>query len=590
MRWLTNWRIVALLLAAVLAIVGIFAGPRLYRSAKAWRAQHFIAEARLAQAKGDLARAAASFRTATMMAPYDSRVIRATTYFRAEQGDPAAFASLKRLVDAGGATPDETLLYARGMIWSGLSDDAKKALSRLPAALTEPQRNRKTVMEIEMAAAQGPLDAAIDLARKSEQEVSGEAGDDLRFLRGRLLLRAAEKGGNPEARQEAAALLDAVGTAPSRSGLEALRLLGNLAVAEKRTDADGALAQRLRDHPLRTADDLLLAASVEILARPADETRIVAALKESRLDASEAEQLAFARWLNRRGAFEDSIAFAGEERIRKDDEWLLIALDALAGLRRWQEVRHTVEEAGKDLLDEPIRYLFMARASMELGDAAAAEQHWLDVHRHARLGKPENLVYVARYAEQIGAHAQAAKAYRRLSERKETALNGFLGYLRCQPRNAPAAELLPIYREFIQQFPNLGEAKNDEAYLSLLCNRDIAQAAASARELYARYPTMLSFITTAALAELRLGNVANAEAIYAKHQIDWTQAPAPFKAVRVASLNAIGRKGEAEDMRKTIQEEALRPEERELMKVGALSKGGASAADRPAISDPARAP
>ena len=143
------------------------------------------------------------------------------------------------------------------------------------------------------------------------------------------------------------------------------------------------------------------------------------------------------------------------------------------------------------------------------------------MHRYARLGKPENLAYVARYAEQIGARAEAAKAYRRLAERKETALSGFLGLLRCQPRNAPAADLLPIYREFIQQFPNLAEVKNDEAYLSLLCHREIEQAAASAGQLYARYPTMLSFISTAALAELRLGNPERADALYSKYQIDW---------------------------------------------------------------------
>ena len=267
-----------------------------------------------------------------MMAPYDSRVIRAVAYFRAEQGDPAAFASLKRLVEAGAATPDEVLLYARGMIWSGQGDDAKKALSQLPGTLTEPQRNRRTILEIELAAAQGPLDAAIDMAREGGRGVSGEAADDLRLLQARLLLRATEGGRKVELKREAIELLEAVGAAPSRSGLEALRLLANLALSEKRAGADSALPQKLRAHPLHTPDDLLLAASVEILGHPADEKRIVGALKESRATASDAEQLAFARWLNRRGGFEDSLAFAGEERTRKNDEWLLVALDALAGM------------------------------------------------------------------------------------------------------------------------------------------------------------------------------------------------------------------------------------------------------------------
>lgn len=592
LRWLTNWRIVALLLVAVLTMVGIFAGPRLYRSAKAWRAQHFLAAAKQAQADGDLARAAAAFRSATMMAPYDPRVIRALTYFRAEQGDPAAFPSLKRLVDAREATSDEVLLYASGMIWSGLIDDAKNALSQLPAILTEPQKNRRAIIEIELAAAQGPLDAAIALARTRGRAASGEASDDLRLLLARLLLRGSDRGSKAEIKNEALELLDAVGTSRTRSGLEALRLRSNLALSEKRPATDSALPQKLRAHPLHTPDDTLLAASVEILARPADEKQIVAALTDSRSTAPDAERLAFARWLNRRGAFDDSLAFAGDERIRKNEQWLLVALDALAARGRWEEVRELVEEAGNGLLDDPIRYLFLARASLELGDTAAAEQHWADVHRYARLGKPENLAYVARYAEQIGARGEAAKAYRRLSERKETALNGFLGWLRCLPVNTPAAELLPIYREFLQQFPHLAEVKNDEAYLSLLCNQAVEPSAASAREMLAKYPTMLSFITTAALGELRLGHPDNAEALYAKHRIDWTTAPAPFKAVRIACLRATARQAEADELRKTIREDSLRPEERELLKPGASLKAPAIEQTPAAVTvpEPVKAP
>ncbi len=572
-RWLTNWRIVLVILAAAVTLVWIFAGPRLYRSAKAWRAQHFLEEAQRAQAAGDGEKALSSLRSATLMAPYDPRVARAMTHFRAKQGDPGAFPSLKQLVDAGQATPDELLVFAKGMLWGGLHDEAKSALSRLPPSLTEPQTNLRSLLEIELAA-QGSLGAAIELARKRAEKVSGEAADDLRLLQARLLLRAAESGGNADAKTEALALLESVGSAATRSGLEALRLRAALALNAK--SAPDALAGELRAHPRHTPDDLLLAASLDLVSRPADEKQIIDALKDARATAPDAEQLAFARWLNRRGAFEDVLAIAGDERIRTKEDWLLVALDALAGLGRWQEVRELVEQAESGVLDEPIRHLFLARASMELGDTAAAEQSWLDVHRHARLGKPENLAYVARYAEQIGAYAEAAKAYRRLSERKETALNGFLGLLRCQPRNAPAAELLPIYQEFLEQFPHLAEVKNDAAYLSLLCNRDIEQSAATAHALRAKYPAMLSFITTAALGELRLGNPAKADALYASQQIDWTDAPAPFKAVRVASLHAAGRETEAEALRETIAAESLRPEERGLLTPGA----GVSRSDR----------
>ena len=67
-----------------------------------------------------------------------------------------------------------------------------------------------------------------------------------------------------------------------------------------------------------------------------------------------------------------------------------------------------------------------------------------------------------------------------------------------------------------------------------------------------------------ALAELRLGDAAEAERLYEGRQIDWDEAPAHLKAIRVAVLQANGGNSEADALRATLDSALLRPEEQEL--------------------------
>jgi hypothetical protein len=199
------------------------------------------------------------------------------------------------------------------------------------------------------------------------------------------------------------------------------------------------------------------------------------------------------------------------------------------------------------------------------GNDTLAEEEWRSVGASLHLEKPETLAYIAGYEEQIGAYERAARTYREIADREATKVNGLVGLIRCQPRDASAKKLIPFYEELEVALPDNQDVACDLAYLRLLAMEDVALAAASAEKLYLAQPNALTRLSTAALARLRTGNATGAMELYRDKEIDWNGAAAPWRAVRYAVLRANHMDREAALIRDSIDPNQLRPQERELI-------------------------
>ena len=262
---------------------------------------------------------------------------------------------------------------------------------------------------------------------------------------------------------------------------------------------------------------------------------------------------------------EESLAFIGRDRALAKTEWLLIYLDALAGLGRWNDVFTMLDANSVSGLSESIRMLFLARAAQKSGDSENAAKNWREMHLSLQYEKPEVVSFVAAYTMRIGENEQAAKVFTVLARRRESALEGYLGIIRCTPKNSPAIDLIPVYNEFLEVFPNLEEARSDRAYLQLLTNQSGFDAAVLARDNLKKSPNSLAAMSIAALALLKDGEPAQADEIYKDKLIAWSTAPEPWKNIRAAVLYANGKKSEADEIASTIRKDQLRPEERALL-------------------------
>lgn len=552
---LADIRVRIVLGIVVLGIIGWMAAPPAYRKAKEWRALQLMEKSEAAAANGKIEDAAILMRQAILMAPGNEEVFRRVRVLNAGLGDPASLNAIANTMMDGKATPEEILVVAEQSLKSGQKTLARTAIDKLGA---HPSA-RKTVVEIKLLDLEGRRPDALALAKNSITGLQPGDADRIRLATAEMML--------VDDPSTSRGILIELSQKNNTEGIAAARILANQQLSKPRTGGltPSKAAEILSAHALATPDDMLLAADLRIAEDPARKRAIIAELKRQRREAPDPDALAFARWLNRRMAYEDTIEFVGRGRAVGSQDWLLIYLDALAGQNNWAEVFNILDAEQVGGLSNSIRLLFLARSAAKSGEPQKAEDAWREMQQGLEFEKPEVVAFVASYAMRVGERDQAIKAYTTLSRRRETALEGYLGLIRCWPSNSPASELLPIYDEFVEAFPNISEAKTDQAYLRLLTNTSNRRTTAEALEAYKKQPNSLATISVAALGLLRTGDFAGADSLYNGKVIAWSTAPAQWKNVRAAVLHALGRNSEADELMQGVDRNALRPEERALL-------------------------
>ena len=224
-----------------------------------------------------------------------------------------------------------------------------------------------------------------------------------------------------------------------------------------------------------------------------------------------------------------------------------------------------------------LRSVFTMRARSELGQAFDKSEAWRDVQILVPTETVSNQLYIAQYAEKTGETRQASLIFQRLLDEtrpgstfkqdlsKEEKFACYSSLIRLAPTTAPATDLLPLFDGLVAHFPEMAEAANDAIYLRLLTGETSGELRNRSRELLAKNPAVLAYRTTAALGELRGGDASAAEKLYEGWQIDWSTAQERFKVIRVAVLEAVGKKEDAQKLRDSIDVKRLRPEEAKLL-------------------------
>jgi hypothetical protein len=544
--------LLALLFTGLLLWVAI---PPAYQQLKVWRAMKFLAQSEVAANEGNISKSIALMRRAILMAPNEEKIFRKVRLYNASLGDATALNSLQQLMLEKQATTEELLTLAEQAIKANNPVIAKAAMGQVQ----EDHSARKTILQMRLLEDEGNLKEALDLAREELPNLTPDDQD-------RLLLATAEMTLRADIKASRAILLQLVDK-NSATGIAALRLLAAQTLVQRGLEflKSDKTADKLLAHPLQTPDDSLIALDLQLLENPAAKPALLAQTMAERSAGPPDDALAFARWLNRRLHYAASVEFIGRERAVAHADWLLLYLDALAGLERWNDIFNLLDAETIIGLSDSIRLLFLARAAEKSGDKEKADQSWREMQLGLAYEKPEVVSFIAAYALRIGEREQAIKAYTSLSHRKETALEGYLGLIRCWPQNTPAAELLPLYQEMTESFPMLTEAKNDQIYLKLLTNDKPATTAAIASEIYNTTPQSLATLSINALGMLKTGKPAEADTLYNNKSISWLSSPPQWRVVRASVLYAIGKKKEADEITRTINKSQLRPEERALL-------------------------
>lgn len=560
-----------LLLRLIVILTAVLLLPPLYRAAKGWRARQLLAKSASVLAVGDAPGAVELMKQAFALAPGDATVLHGVELYNARSGDRSSLEKLLARMRSGASPTEELLGIAELEAAAGLPETTRECLSKLPQKLPPALRLRRSLVEARLLSMDSGPEAAAGFLLKEAATAGKREGGRLRVQAALYMFSE----NSPAASRRAAEILLGVVSGGSDAALPAWRLVAQAALLPESKGGGIVTPAELKELPLRLASlggtkfaDRLLAADLEVHADPSRLKPVAERLGRGIDSAPRAEKLEFARWLNNRGLHGETMALAGAEAPRQDTDWLLVVLDARSQKGEWREIPRMMDSPAGAGIPEAVRHLYLARAAMMTGNGGEAEEEWRHVGGALALEKTETLAYIAGYEEQIGLPEKAARTYREMANRKESAVPGLVGMIRCQAPTASASSLIPMYEELVSAAPSMTEARGDLGYLKLLRERDraeIEQAAAMEELLLTEQPDAMARISAAALGRLRLGNIRGALDLYEGRRIDWEVIPEPWKAVRVAVLSASGDQVAADRLTASIDPSKLRPEERDLL-------------------------
>jgi len=345
-------------------------------------------------------------------------------------------------------------------------------------------------------------------------------------------------------------------------GLEAATFLarqGDLSVEQAHE-----LVQLLESHPASKTFHRLLALDLQVRTEPGRKEQFIEAGFKKYLAGSTEDLAMFCTWLNEKREFATTLRAAPLDRALADRNLLMLRLDALGGLNRWKEVQDVLR---KPQLPLPEAYLeaFRARTATKLNDPAGAAASWRK-SLQAASGSADELAFLAQYAEKNGEYEQAKRAYRALVAAQSNPLAVYLSWSRMTQQHGTTEELRDLLKEMAERWPDEVSFKNDLAYVELLLNRNIESSLRFAAALVDSFPLNLPFRATLALGRLRSNNPAAALDAFRGRDWDWDRALPGNRAIYAAALAAAGKTGDARIQARSLPAEALRPEERELIK------------------------
>ena len=559
-RWIRGWRLAVTLALLALTIGAAFGAKPAYRELKARRALAIVEQAGAAIDRGEAAEASTLLRQAALMAFQDERVSDRLIYQAARAGDMASVDEIGKKMDAGNASAEEILVFGERSLGAGRAAEVTRALEYLPKDLPPAQDIQRTMIQAGLLAAQQQPAQAESVLREALARIIAPESDELRVMLANLLLSGQERTRVDEARQ----LLEQAATGDGSNSLAALRVLA-MSQAGLSPDAQqqlDATIVRLRAHPDCSAEDELFIARLVLSSNPdrKDEAvqNLVARLQERA--AAIDERAAAARWLVGLQAHEAVLELATSDEAAEHAGALMVRLDALSGLNRWDECSELIETNRGVTVPDTLYHLFRARIAGTRNDPSTEEAEKRRLRQVMQFAELPHVLFAARYAETVGWKPEAFAAWRILASDSGAKADALRGQIRNFPPTATAADGVAIANELLSLQPQDPSSRLSAAFFSLLAGQNIETSAATAEEFLAADPESIDIRRVAALARLRTGQAAKGLDILP----DDNNEPR-WQTLHAALLRAAGRPGEADKLAAKVDPKTLTPEERAML-------------------------
>jgi len=556
-RWLRGGRLIVTLIVITILAGALFGAKPAYRELKARRALAIAEQTGAALDQGDFGQASTLFRQASLMAFQDERVATRLNYYAARAGDIPSLTKIGKKLGEGKASTEEALVFGERSLVAGNIDDAAGALAALPSSLPPAEAVRRVVLQAEILQTRNSNEEAKKLVRDSLGALPADQTNSLRLMLAKMLLG---EGGAP-GRDEAEQLIMMAAQDQGADGAWALRLLAESRVGgspEARRSLNEAI-ELLRRHPASLPSDELFIARLLVASDPSRQEEVagslVARLKEHQ--AKVEDRVTAGRWLISLQDYGPALDLIDPAEPPKHMGALMLQLEALTGLGRWEECEAILEANRGGMLPDTLFFLFQARIADLRAEPDRAEAEKRQLRRAMNFDELRYLLFAAGQAESFGWKPEAFAAWRILATGEDVRVEALRGQLRTLPPSSSAADGATIAQELLSLQPDDPTARLTAAYYQLLAGQNTATALG----LVESHHTSRNARRLAALAFLREGKAAKGLDIF-----PGDSGEDRWRALHAALLQAAGRSAEASEAARAINRENLEEGEKDLLR------------------------
>ncbi|MBE0544361.1 MAG: hypothetical protein IH623_23720 [Verrucomicrobia bacterium] len=439
-----RWRLAMLWSFTVtLLIAGLLAARPAYEAFKGWRALQLAAQAEQLIREDRWAQAAEKAQAALLLKPAEPAAMRALARTLSQATNVTALQLWRQLSAAGHATVQDRRTFVELAIRLG---SPHLAIGDLRQLLEDsPHEPVHLWLASQFSAAVGDKAQTVHYATRARLHDPGNRQYQL-FL-------ASLRYDSPEADKQAEARNDvwAIAREDSPLGLEALEFLARR--PELSPEQRRELISRLEKHPLTGISQQLLILEQRILLSPERRGEILAhAVDECDTVSDPAVLNLFAVWLNQQEEFARTLVVLPLNTALQRRELFLPHADALASLGRWEEL-DVILDHYRVPLETVYLEAFRARCATKLGKAPSAAIHWRRALFSAER-KPDQLHWLARYAEKAHEVEHAKKAWRMLIGCLTEVRPAYEALFQLTAKAGDVTELRELLGEMSQRWPD----------------------------------------------------------------------------------------------------------------------------------------
>lgn len=493
----SKWIPATLFATVALILVAVFTTRPIYRHFKTRRAEKLAAQASDLIRAGDLAKAQGPLAAAMALAPDNPEVIRQAARYATRFLIPQSLQYWEMLEATGKATESDLREHIGVALDLQRTDIAGKVLLKLKeTAIGEPESwlllMRHDSQREDLATARVNMRAALNRFPNEPRIVLAAGG---------MMYR------QPESAIEQAqgkSLLWSLAVGTNAVALEAVRALAANPRLERGDKA--VLASLLKKRPNPSISESLLTDDLLWETQPNARTNLILARVESaRSMPAIPDRVQVAEWLSTHGADRDAVALLPLTAARTNLVVLERRLQALANLRRWDEIETELAATEKSNTDPMLRYTFQALTAAQTQRTNDAAAHFNNAIAAAG-GDPRRLLFVALAAERCGRNDSAVRAWNALLDSPTFAVKAGQSMLRLLATMDDLPATARAFQKLLSFDPNNLDLQRDLCITQSLLGTQLQENLTRFTALVEKNPENRGLHQALALLYLRLGN------------------------------------------------------------------------------------